>query len=64
MGSPEHGVANLLKAGINELAKLCRMCGGDSVKNLNKASLRALTEELGKTADVAMAYEVDEKSER
>ncbi len=54
-------VANLLKVGTNELAKLCRMCGVDSVHKLDTSCLRALSEELGKAAGIAMAYQADEK---
>ncbi len=52
-------ITNLLKAGTNELAKLCRMCGVSSLEKLDKSCLRALSEEMGKAADITMAYQVD-----
>ena len=50
-------VANLLRVGTNEIAKVCRLTGSRSLSELDQASLVSLSEEMEGASNISMAYE-------
>ncbi len=53
-------VQNLLRVSTNEIAKICRLCGCDSISALGAGHMRALSKELGDATGLRMAYEPDD----
>ncbi len=48
-------VENLLRVSTNEIAKMCRLCGVNSISALDRDLVRALTIEISTAADVPLA---------
>ncbi len=56
-------VENLLRVSTNEIAKICRLCGCDSITELNSGHLRSLTREIGEITRIPMAHEPSGQNE-
>jgi glutamate synthase domain-containing protein 2/Pyruvate/2-oxoacid:ferredoxin oxidoreductase delta subunit len=52
-------VENLLRVSTNEVAKICRLCGCDSIKKLDASHLRALSSDIAAATNIPMATEAD-----
>jgi hypothetical protein len=50
-------VANLLRVSTNEIARICRLCGVNTVADLGQEHLRSLTSDLSRATGVPEAHE-------
>ncbi len=51
-------VENILRVATNEVSRMCRLCGRDSVSSLGPESMRSLSREVSECVGVPMGYEV------
>ena len=49
-------VRNLIHIATNEIAKICRLAGADSIRNLSPKSMVALSEDIAAATGIPMAY--------
>ncbi len=50
-------VANLLRVSTNEIAKICRLCGCSTIKEVGPEHMRSLSSELAEITKIPMAHE-------